>query len=130
MAYNFYLPAPNPPFARLWHSLPLLLFFKRCDIHAGIVARQRIEFIQRSAGMPEPPARNHRHIRATGCQHRCQHQADFIADAAGRMFVDNRFVPQFFPTQFSPESLIASVNASVSSRLNPFKKTAIVNEAA
>ena len=40
--------------------------------------------------MAEAAARDHRHVRAAGGEHRRQHQRDVVADAAGRVLVENR----------------------------------------
>jgi hypothetical protein len=56
----------------------------------GAVAGDRVELVERAAGMAEPAARDHRHIGAAGGERRGEHQADVVADPAGRMLVDHR----------------------------------------
>ena len=47
------------------------------------------ELVDRTAGMPEAAPCNHRHIAAAGRNHGREHEADDIADAAGRMLVQH-----------------------------------------
>ena len=65
-----------------------------CPPERRIVGRHRIagdrfHLVQRAAGMAETAARDHRHGRAAGGDDRRQHQRDIVADAAGRMLVDD-----------------------------------------
>ena len=53
------------------------------------VAGDRLELVERAAGVAEAAPGNHRHEGAAGRQHRREHQADIVADAAGRMLVDH-----------------------------------------
>jgi hypothetical protein len=56
--------------------------------HGG-VAGDRIEFVERAAGVAQAAARDHRHEAAAGRDHRAEHQRDDVADAAGRVLVDH-----------------------------------------
>ena len=69
----------------------------------GVKARNRREFVQCAAGMPQAAPRNHRHIRAASRDHRREHQRDHVAHAAGGVFVHHRTVQlQVFPFQHAP----------------------------
>ena len=63
----------------------LLLEFLRAEI--GAEARNRFQFIQRAAGMPERAARHHRHHDSRGRGQRRHDEAGLVAHAAGGMFV-------------------------------------------
>ncbi len=54
------------------------------------VAGDRIELVERAAGVAEAAAGDHRHDAAAGGDDRREHQRDVVADAAGRMLVDDR----------------------------------------
>jgi hypothetical protein len=54
------------------------------------VARQRLQLVQRAAGVAQATPADHRHPGAAGGQHRCQHQADTVAHAAGAVLVQHR----------------------------------------
>ena len=58
----------------------------------GVVAGNRRELVQRTAGVPEATPRDHRVVAAASCEHRTEHQRHHVADPAGRMLVDNRTV--------------------------------------
>ncbi len=45
--------------------------------------------VQCATRMAQPAAGNHRHETAAGCGDRCQQKADFVPNAAGRVFVDH-----------------------------------------
>ena len=60
------------------------------EVRLRDVAWDRIELVERAAGMPEAAARDHRHVGAAGGEHRRQHQRNVVADAAGRVLVENR----------------------------------------
>ena len=55
-----------------------------------LIAGDRVELVERAAGMAEPAAGDHRHDAAAGGDDRRQHQRDVVADAAGRMLVEHR----------------------------------------
>ena len=63
---------------------------KRLGVRLRRVAGDRVELVERSAGMAEAAPRDHRHIGAAGRERRREHQADVVADAAGRVLVDDR----------------------------------------
>ena len=63
---------------------------KSRDFGLRDVAWDRVELVERPAGMAEAAPRNHRHEGAAGGEHRRQHQADVVADSAGGMLVDDR----------------------------------------
>ena len=54
------------------------------------VAGDRIELVERAAGVAEAAPGDHRHIGAAGGEHRRQHQRHVVADAAGRVLVERR----------------------------------------
>ena len=59
------------------------------DGNAGLVAGDGIEFVQRTAGMAQTAARDHRH-EATACRkHWSHHERYHVAHTASRMLVDN-----------------------------------------
>ena len=58
------------------------------DVHPE--AGDRLELVQRAARVPEAAPGDHRHEAAAGRDQRCEHEADLVADAAGRVFVDDR----------------------------------------
>ena len=63
------------------------------QIILGLVAKiagDRLQLVQRAAGMAQPPPRDHRHETAPRRQQRRKDQADRIPDAAGRMLVHDR----------------------------------------
>ena len=60
------------------------------EIGLGDIAGDGIELVERAAGMAEAAARDHRHKGAAGGEHGGEHQADIVADAAGRMLVEDR----------------------------------------
>ncbi len=54
----------------------------------GAPAGDRLELVERAAGVPEPAARQLGHGRATGRDERAQHQRDLVADASRGVLVD------------------------------------------
>ena len=56
----------------------------------GGVAGDGVELVERAAGMAEAAAGDHRHVGAAGGERRGEHQADIVADPAGRVLVDHR----------------------------------------
>ncbi len=54
----------------------------------GGEARNRLELVQRAAGVPEAAAGRLRHRRAAGGDHGHQRQGDLVADPAGGVLVD------------------------------------------
>ncbi len=60
------------------------------EVGLGCVARNRIELVERAAGVAEAAAGDHRHEGAGSRQHRRQHQRHVVADPAGRMLVEDR----------------------------------------
>ena len=57
-----------------------------------VVTGDAVQLVQRAASMAQSAARDHRHIRAARRHDRRQHQAHLVADAAGRVLVENRTV--------------------------------------
>ena len=49
-----------------------------------------LELVERAAGVPEPPTGDHRNVGTARRHQRSKHQADLVADAAGRVLVDHR----------------------------------------
>ncbi|EJK92459.1 hypothetical protein UUU_04450 [Klebsiella pneumoniae subsp. pneumoniae DSM 30104 = JCM 1662 = NBRC 14940] len=69
-------------------------------VREDIEARDRFQFVQRTAGMAEAAAGDHRYVTTAGGHHRPQHQRSDIPDAAGRVFIDDRTVKvEAFPVQ-------------------------------
>ena len=65
---------------------------QRVDFVVGqlnFVAGNRLQLVQRSTGDAQPSARHHRHFQLTRGQGRSQRNADLVADAASRVFVDH-----------------------------------------
>ena len=74
------------------------------DRHAGVadhaaqprgvrlhrVARYRLELVERTAGMPEAAAGDHRYEASAGSEHRPERQRHQVAHAAGRVLVEHR----------------------------------------
>ena len=56
-------------------------------IRHDIVARDRLELVQRPASMAEPPAGDHRHCEPAGRDDGGKHQGDVVSDTTGRMLV-------------------------------------------
>ena len=56
----------------------------------GPPAGDRLQLVQRAAGVAEPPAGQLRYGRAAGRHQRGQRQRDLVADAAGGVLVDRR----------------------------------------
>ena len=71
--------------ARLAHDA-----LEREEIGLRDIARDRIELVERAAGVAEAAARDHRHEGAAGGEHRREHERHVVADAAGRMLVEDR----------------------------------------
>ena len=94
----------------------------------GRVAGDGVELVERAAGVAEAAAGDHRHEGAAGGERRGEHEADVVADAAGRVLVDHRpgEVPGRGPCR---ESRMASVSATRSSVSMPRKKTAMAKAA-
>ncbi len=59
-------------------------------IGLGGVARNRIELVERAAGVAEAAARDHRNEGAAGGEHRAEHERHVVADTAGRVLVEDR----------------------------------------
>ena len=55
----------------------------------GVVAGDRVELVERPAGVAEAAAGDHRHRAAAGGDDRREHQRDLVADAAGRVLVEH-----------------------------------------
>ena len=62
------------------------------ELGARVVAGDRVELVERAAGVAEPAARDHRDERAAGGEQRREDQRDLVADAAGRVLVEHRAV--------------------------------------
>ena len=58
----------------------------------SLVPGNGIKLVQGAAGVAKTAAGNHRNVSAASRNQRRKHKADFVADAAGGMFVDNRAV--------------------------------------
>ena len=58
----------------------------QADVEAG----DRLELVERAAGVAEAAAGDHRHVHAAGGGERREHQARLVADAAGRVLVGLR----------------------------------------
>ena len=56
----------------------------------GVVAGDRLELVERAAGVAEPAAGDHRHGAAAGGHDRREQQADLVAHPAGRVLVEHR----------------------------------------
>jgi hypothetical protein len=69
-----------------WRSVAQQRASRRVDGVAG----QRLQLVQRAAGVAQAAAADHRHHGAAGGQHRRQHQADLVAHAAGAVLVEHR----------------------------------------
>ena len=65
---------------------------RRSTSSAGVrrVAGDRVELVQRAAGVAEPAAGDHRHRAAAGGEDRGEDQRHLVAHAAGRVLVDHR----------------------------------------
>ena len=74
-----------------------------------VVARDRVELVERPAGVAEPAAGDHRHGAAAGGDDRGEHEADLVADAARRVLVEHRAV-ELRPVQ--ADAGVASSRAS------------------
>ena len=87
-------------------------------------AGNRLELVERPAGVAEAAPAHHRHRDAARGDERREAEAHLVADAAGRVLVDldpghGREV------EHAPEWSIASVSATVSASSRPRKKTAM-----
>jgi hypothetical protein len=56
------------------------------DVEVDPEAGNRFEFVQRAAGVPEPPAGHLRHDDAAGGRDRCQRDRHLVAHPAGAVF--------------------------------------------
>ena len=63
---------------------------KALEIGGRVVAGDAGQLVHGAAGMAQAPARDHRHVSATGRHQRRQDQADLVADPAGGMLVEHR----------------------------------------
>ena len=79
---------------------------KRVAVGRRVVARDRVELVERAAGVAEAAAGDHRHRAAAGRDDRREQQADLVADAAGRVLVEHRAGrgPASDQSSTSPES--------------------------
>ena len=77
---------------------------------ARSVAGDRVELVERPAGVPEAAARDHRHQAAARGDDRREDQRDLVADAAGRVLVEHRAVESQRRTV--PESRMPSVSVT------------------
>ena len=109
------------------HHLP-----ERSEVGLRVVAGDRIELVERAAGVAEAAAGDHRHVGAAGREHRREHQRDVVADAAGRVLVEDRAgqvgvapVERRRPSASSP-----AVSATRSASVMPRKNTAMAKAAA
>ena len=55
-----------------------------------LVTRNRLELVERAAGVREPAADDHRDASPAGREHRPERERDEVADAAGGMLVEHR----------------------------------------
>jgi hypothetical protein len=62
---------------------------KRSRSRRRVVAGDRVELVERAAGVAQPAPGDHRHRAAAGGDDRRQQQRDLVADAAGRVLVDD-----------------------------------------
>ncbi len=60
------------------------------DVGPRVVAGDRVELVERAAGVAEAAAGDHRHRAAAGGDDRRQHQRHLVADPAGRVLVEHR----------------------------------------
>ena len=63
---------------------------QQVEVGRGRVAGDRVELVERPAGVAEPAAGDHRHHAAAGRDDRREQQRDLVADAAGRVLVEHR----------------------------------------
>ena len=98
-------------------------FLKVLDRDLRAITRDRLELVERAAGVAQPPARDHRHIGPASGQRRRQHQRDAIAHAARGMLVEHR--PVEIPAQHCPLSRIARVNCTRPADPSPRVQTAM-----
>jgi len=69
---------------------PLDLFDDFFGGQQRLEAGDGIEFVERAAGDAEAAPGNHRHAKAEAREQRRERERDFVADAAGGMFVHER----------------------------------------
>ena len=70
-------------------------FFECLEIRGGVVSRDSLNLVCRAAGVAEPAPGDHGHEAATGGRNWRKQKTDLVADAAGRVFIDDRS-PHFF----------------------------------
>ena len=85
----------------------------------------RLELVERAAGVAEAAARHHRHRDAARGDRRRERDRDLVADAAGRVLVDLRAARSLDRSITSPERVIASAHVASSRSSRPRKKIAI-----
>ena len=72
------------------------------EVRRGVVARNGFCFVGRTPGMPQTAPGNHRHETTTSRHDRREHEADFVAYTAGRMFIDDWSTQvEILPLQYS-----------------------------
>ena len=94
---------------------------------ADVVAGDRLELVERAAGVAEAAAGDHRHRAAAGRDDRREQQADLVADAAGRVLVEAGPGRPASQSSTSPESRIAPVSAIRSAAVMPRQTIAIAS---
>ena len=101
---------------------------RRSGSSVDVVARDRLELVERAARVPEPAPGDHRHGRAARGDDRREQQAHLVAHAAGRVLVEHRAGQAGLDqSSTSPERVIAPVSATRSAAVIPRQKIAIAS---
>ena len=92
-------------------------------------ARDRLELVERPAGVPEAAAAHLPERHAARGDDRADGERGLVADAAGRVLVDDPAAERGAEVERLAARTIASVSANVSALDSPRKKTAMQNAA-
>ena len=94
-------------------------------LEADPEARDRLELVERPARVREPAARHLGHRHVAGRNERRERDRRLVADAAGRVLVDDASPERADRSSGSPESSIAVQSSSIAASASPRKTTAM-----